>query len=100
MPRPEARHDPGDENLVIGVPPELPVVDLGVRHDHPPEVTGPVGTSDHHEHTLSAGAVHRTLTLAVLRGALLDLLATGDEPRLTEAVTHHLSLLRAHGSAS
>ncbi|MEU9201231.1 TetR family transcriptional regulator [Streptomyces sp. NPDC048332] len=40
------------------------------------------------------GATHRTLALAVLRGALLDLLATDDEKRLTEAVTHQLALLR------
>ncbi|MDX3388230.1 TetR family transcriptional regulator [Streptomyces niveiscabiei] len=39
-------------------------------------------------------AVRRTLALAVLRGALLDLLATDDEPRLTDAVTHQLALLR------
>lgn len=35
-----------------------------------------------------------TLALAVLRGALLDLLATGDEPRVTAAVRHHLITLR------
>ncbi|MEU3839353.1 TetR family transcriptional regulator [Streptomyces sp. NPDC028635] len=40
------------------------------------------------------GAVRRTLALAVLRGALLDLLATNDEQRLTEAVGHQLALLR------
>ncbi len=32
----------------------------------------------------------RTLLLAVLRGALLDLLATGDVDRVTAAVEHHL----------
>jgi AcrR family transcriptional regulator len=32
----------------------------------------------------------RTLLLAVLRGALLDLLATGDIDRVTAAVEHHL----------
>jgi AcrR family transcriptional regulator len=32
----------------------------------------------------------RTLLLAVLRGALLDLLATGDTTRVTAAVEHHL----------
>lgn len=36
----------------------------------------------------------RTLALAVLRGALLDLLATGDEPRATTAVRHHVLSLR------
>ncbi|MEU4170721.1 TetR family transcriptional regulator [Streptomyces sp. NPDC026665] len=40
------------------------------------------------------GAARRTLTLAVLRGALLDLLATDDEPRVTAAVHRHLALLR------
>ncbi|MEV8070186.1 TetR family transcriptional regulator [Streptomyces sp. NPDC085995] len=40
------------------------------------------------------GAVRRTLALAVLRGALLDLLATDDEQRLTKAVEHQLALLR------
>ncbi|MDT0469207.1 TetR/AcrR family transcriptional regulator [Streptomyces gibsoniae] len=40
------------------------------------------------------GAARRTLALAVLRGALFDLLATDDEKRLTEAVEHQLSLLR------
>ena len=37
-----------------------------------------------------AGAVQRTLVLAVLRGALLDLLATGDEERVGAAVSRHL----------
>ncbi|MEV0893242.1 hypothetical protein [Promicromonospora sp. NPDC050262] len=41
------------------------------------------------------GAARRTLALAVLRGALLDLLATDDEPRVTGAVALQLSLLRA-----
>lgn len=35
-------------------------------------------------------AAERTLLLAVLRGALLDLLATGDIDRVTAAVEHHL----------
>jgi AcrR family transcriptional regulator len=39
------------------------------------------------------GAARRTLALAVLRGALLDLLATGDEDRVTAAVRHQLALL-------
>ncbi|MDG4795982.1 TetR/AcrR family transcriptional regulator [Micromonospora sp. WMMD1082] len=39
-------------------------------------------------------AARRTLALAVLRGALLDLLATGDENRVTAAVQHQLALLR------
>ncbi|KND26069.1 TetR/AcrR family transcriptional regulator [Streptomyces acidiscabies] len=46
------------------------------------------------ERSTQNAATHRTLALAVLRGALLDLLATNDEPRLTEAVTHQLTLLR------
>ena len=40
-----------------------------------------------------AGAAERTAVLAVLRGALLDLLATGDERRTTEAVTAQLARL-------
>lgn len=35
----------------------------------------------------------RTLLLAVLRGALLDLLATGDTERVTRAVNRHLQTL-------
>lgn len=38
-------------------------------------------------------AVERTLLLAVLRGALLDLLATGDVDRTTAAVHRHLRTL-------
>jgi AcrR family transcriptional regulator len=37
-----------------------------------------------------AGAAERTLALAVLRGALLDLLATDDTERTTAAVDRHL----------
>lgn len=40
------------------------------------------------------GATERTLLLSVLRGALLDLLATGDRPRLDAAVGAHLASLR------
>jgi AcrR family transcriptional regulator len=36
-----------------------------------------------------AGATERTLALSVLRGSLLDLLATGDERRVTAAVRSH-----------
>ncbi|MFJ9299846.1 TetR family transcriptional regulator [Streptomyces asoensis] len=43
------------------------------------------------------GAVRRTLALAVLRGALLDLLATDDEQRVTAAVHRHLEMLRRGG---
>jgi AcrR family transcriptional regulator len=42
----------------------------------------------------AAGQDERTLLLAVLRGALLDLLATGDTARVTRAVELHLSNLR------
>ncbi|MEU9863657.1 TetR family transcriptional regulator [Streptomyces sp. NPDC047971] len=45
------------------------------------------------------GAIRRTLALAVLRGALLDLLATNDEERLTKAITYQLALLH-DGDAS
>jgi AcrR family transcriptional regulator len=38
-----------------------------------------------------AGQDERTLLLAVLRGALLDLLATGDTGRVTRAVERHLN---------
>ena len=40
-----------------------------------------------------AGATERGLALAVLRGALLDLLATGDEERTTAIVEAYLSRL-------
>jgi len=41
----------------------------------------------------AAGAeAERTLLLAVLRGALLDLLATGDTERVTRAVERHLGV--------
>ncbi|MFJ8361742.1 TetR/AcrR family transcriptional regulator [Streptomyces sp. NPDC093984] len=46
------------------------------------------------ERDSEAGAARRTLALAVLRGALLDLLATDDEKRITEAVEHQLALLQ------
>lgn len=42
------------------------------------------------ERTTAAGRDRRTLVLAVLRGGLLDLLATGDERRVTRAVRRHL----------
>jgi hypothetical protein len=38
-----------------------------------------------------AGRTERSLVLAVLRGALLDLLATGDLDRTTAAVHHQLT---------
>jgi AcrR family transcriptional regulator len=38
-----------------------------------------------------AGATERALALAVLRGALLDLLASGDEVRTTALIEAHLS---------
>jgi AcrR family transcriptional regulator len=40
-----------------------------------------------------AGEAERTLLLAVLRGALLDVLATGDIDRVTRAVELHLATL-------
>ncbi|MFC0505499.1 TetR/AcrR family transcriptional regulator [Micromonospora costi] len=43
------------------------------------------------------GPAGHTLTLAVLRGALLDLLATGDADRTTAAVEEHLDLVGAAG---
>jgi AcrR family transcriptional regulator len=41
-----------------------------------------------------AGTGEATLVLAVLRGAFLDLLATGDLERTTEAVHRQLALMR------
>jgi AcrR family transcriptional regulator len=41
-----------------------------------------------------AGDEEATLVLAVLRGAFLDLLATGDLARTTDAVEHQLVLMR------
>jgi AcrR family transcriptional regulator len=41
-----------------------------------------------------AATAERTLLLAVLRGALLDLLATGDTDRVTQAVHRHLAATR------
>jgi hypothetical protein len=46
------------------------------------------------ERRSATGAIRRTLALAVLRGALLDLLATGDERRTGAAVDLQLTLLR------
>jgi hypothetical protein len=43
------------------------------------------------ERDAAAGLAGRTLVLAVLRGALLDLLATGDLDRTTAAVHHQLA---------
>jgi len=42
-------------------------------------------------------AGERTLILAVLRGALLDLLATGELERVSAAVNRQLALMRAQG---
>jgi AcrR family transcriptional regulator len=42
-------------------------------------------------------AAERTLLLAVLRGAMLDLLATGDTERVTQAVERHLRALGRPG---
>jgi hypothetical protein len=44
------------------------------------------------EKPTTTAAAERTLTLAVLRGALLDLLATGDLERVTAAIDHYLRL--------
>ena len=43
---------------------------------------------------VSADAAERTLILAVLRGALLDLLATGELERVSAAVNRQLALMR------
>jgi AcrR family transcriptional regulator len=47
------------------------------------------------ERVTRAGRVRRTLALAVLRGALLDLLATGDVARTTAAVHEQVTYLDA-----
>ncbi|MEU8240886.1 TetR/AcrR family transcriptional regulator [Actinoplanes missouriensis] len=47
------------------------------------------------ERDTAAGVARRTLALAVLRGALLDLLATGDEARVTAAVREATAGVRA-----
>jgi AcrR family transcriptional regulator len=43
------------------------------------------------------GVARRTLALAVLRGCLLDLLATADERRLDAALHHHLGARATRG---
>jgi AcrR family transcriptional regulator len=45
------------------------------------------------EHDDDIGQARRTLALAVLRGCLLDLLATDDQERVDEAIDQHLKLL-------
>jgi AcrR family transcriptional regulator len=50
------------------------------------------------ERDTAAGMQRRTLALAVLRGALLDLLASGDLERITGAVRLGLAQLDAGGS--
>lgn len=52
------------------------------------------------ERRTRAGAARRTLVLAVLRGALLDLLATGDVRRTTAAVDQQLEALKQLGASS
>lgn len=47
-----------------------------------------------HTRRTPAAEADRTLVLAALRGAMLDLLATGDVARTTSAVKRQLSLLR------
>lgn len=49
------------------------------------------------ERNSRAGRAQRTLALAVLRGALLDLLATTDRARTTAAVRRSLPVLRSEG---
>lgn len=50
-------------------------------------------TQPAHERATRAGEARRTLVLAVLRGAMLDLLATGDVARTTRAVTSALEAM-------
>lgn len=59
--------------------------------ENPADAENPAGTADTADTADTAGtADERTLLLAVLRGALLDLLATGDTERVTRAVELHL----------
>lgn len=51
---------------------------------------GSAGPGQQAERAQHAARDERTLLLAVLRGALLDLLATGDTERVTSAVARHL----------
>ncbi len=46
------------------------------------------------ERASADGAARRTQLLALLRGALLDLLATGDRDRITTAVTRAIAALQ------
>ncbi|MER7141383.1 TetR/AcrR family transcriptional regulator [[Kitasatospora] papulosa] len=62
---------------------------LGVLGDCQPETERADGN----------GVLQRTLVLAVLRGALLDLLATGDETRVSSAVHHQLTLMHSPAAA-
>ena len=52
------------------------------------------------ERRTARGRAQRTLALAVLRGALLDLLATGDTRRVDAAVRLHLAALPAPAPAA
>jgi len=49
------------------------------------------------ERDTAAGAARRTAVLAVLRGAMLDLLATGDAARTTDAVRESLAMFQPAG---
>ncbi|GAA3818830.1 TetR/AcrR family transcriptional regulator [Nocardioides panacisoli] len=49
------------------------------------------------ERNSKRGLARRTVALAVLRGALLDLLATDDDQRVSAAVRHQAELLSATG---
>ena len=53
------------------------------------------GVQPEAERSSEDGLAARTLALAVLRGALLDLLATGDQERTSAAVDLHLRTLAA-----
>jgi AcrR family transcriptional regulator len=57
------------------------------------------GVQDGRRRRSRSAIAERTLALAVLRGALLDLLATGDVTRTSAAVEHHLLAMSARGSS-
>lgn len=52
------------------------------------------------ERNSEEGGTARVLALSVLRGALLHLLATDDEPTTTAAIDQHVTHLRAESNAS
>jgi hypothetical protein len=48
-------HDPGDERLEVGIPPELGGINLPVRHHDPAQVAGLTEWSNHSARDASHG---------------------------------------------